>query len=907
MTDLAFIIDPKASTDADLLVIRLGEFRDGKPLPLGPSPLANLKSNCSMKEKEILDFLVKEELLYQTQLTKRAPHATTHPFQFFHISLNQVIPALKLIAPTQKLYFNNKQLVADFFGKVDFYYRIESLPDQKIEVQGRLKWRDKDIELKECDWVGGGKPPYFIHGITLKMVSTDVSWKSLKPFSKGPLILSGIEKSAFLDDLDTSDPDAPLVVYAGTDFKATTSPHEPLPFLLLRDRLGAFADLWMDYGNGIRIPYNDSILSPAPKFKRHQESEKNWERDLLETDFIKKISGTSHYYCPLDKVAKSLTFLLEVGWQIEDAKGNRVVKTTGINLNMDETEKAISIKGKVRFDQYQAEVGQLIKAYRHGERFFQLSDGSVGLLPSKWEQTELQELADEGEIVGEAIHVKRSHLGAVSGLFKSAEIAPSLSALKERLVNFERIEEAAPGRSFQGQLRPYQQQGLNWLSFLWDYGFHGILADDMGLGKTIQILALLSKLPLDRPHLIVVPTSLLFNWKNEIEKFLPGIGYTIHQGQQRTDRPSELLKNPLILTSYTTLRLDLPLFQSLLFSSLILDEAQVIKNAHTQTAQALCSLNAQLRISITGTPIENHLSELWSHFRFLIPDLLGDEETFEADLQAAQSDNRYLQRIKRKVAPFVLRRKKEDVLKDLPERIDQIVWVEMSPDQRQAYQQFLAGVKSNLLKKVDADGIGKHRVEIFEAILRLRQICCHPALVSLFQEDLPNLSSAKFDAVLDDLETIREEGSKVLIYSQFTSLLHLLSKAAQQRQWGYAYLDGSTVNREKVVSSFQEDPSIQFFFISLKAGGVGLNLTAADYVLLYDPWWNEAVEDQAISRAHRLGRTKTVIAKRYVTRESIEEKMMTLKAQKRQLIGEVFDLEEQALNLTMDDFRMLLS
>jgi SNF2 family DNA or RNA helicase len=454
---------------------------------------------------------------------------------------------------------------------------------------------------------------------------------------------------------------------------------------------------------------------------------------------------------------------------------------------------------------------------------------------------------------------------------------------------------------------------LNWLAFLKEYGFHGILADEMGLGKTVQILALLSTLPPSARHLIVVPTSLLFNWKNEVHRFLPTFSCLVHQGPQRSKSMEELKQHAIILTSYTTLRLDLPLFQEDSFYSIILDEAQMIKNAQTQVSRAVCSLPAQLRLCLTGTPIENHLGELWSHFHFLIPDLFGSEESFSADIQAASSDKRYLERIKRKIAPFILRRRKLDVAKDLPPRIDQIVWIEMSEAQRVLYDQFLAKFKGGLLKKVELEGMGKHRLEILEAILRLRQLCCHPLLVSSLIEEpdemmkvAENPLSAKFEALTQDLETLVDEGRKVLVYSQFTTMLKLMSRFAANKGWSYSYLDGSTTDREKVVTTFQEDPNQFLFFISLKAGGVGLNLTAADYVLLYDPWWNEAVEEQAINRAHRIGRHDQVIAKRYVVLESIEEKMMKLKAAKKSLVEDIFDLDSGAPQLTVEDLRYLL-
>lgn len=803
----------------------------------------------------------------------------------------QAIPRLKEVG--DHLYFNGKHLVCDFFGKVEFYYRVEVLEGSKIKVSGRLKWREYDIDIRDCDWIGAGKPHWFIKGISLKLIATHVSWKRLKQvYQTENLILSGEEKTDFLEELDPDDPDCPQVVMLGGSLEQV---NEPLPVLVLKDRLGAFADLWMDYG-GQRVAFHDHMT----KMKRNQNSEKNWEKDLLETAFIKKEMATSHYYCPIDKIAKSLSFLLEIGWHINDWKGNRILKQGKMDLDLQQqTNQILSVRGQVHYDQYQADISEMVGAFNRRDRFIQLGEGFSGLIE---DQADWQELAEEGEVVGNEIRVKRSHLG----VFESLPI-PALANLKDRLQNFTHIEEALPSESFKGQLRPYQQQGVNWLNFLIEYGFHGILADDMGLGKTVQVLAWLSRISINQPHLIVVPTSLLFNWKNEFEKFLPTFTLYTHHGSQRAKNSVELSKHRFILTSYATLRYDLPLLQQLTYGCLILDEAQMIKNAHAQTSQAVCTLQAQVRLSITGTPLENHLGEIWSHFRFLIPDLFGDEESFFADLQAAESDSRYLKRMQKKIAPFILRRKKEEVAKDLPERIDQVVWVEMNEEQRRFYDRFLASVKGNLIKKVQADGVGKHRMEIFESILRLRQICCHPMLLSsLYDAEEAIPSSAKFDFVMDDLETLLEENRKVLVYSQFTSMLQLMVKEANKRGWAHAYLDGSSVNREKIVASFQDDPAIRLFFISLKAGGVGLNLTKADYVFLYDPWWNNAVEEQAINRAHRIGRKDTVVAKRFVTVESIEERMMKLKAAKQSLVGELFDEEAILSHLTAEDLFALI-
>jgi superfamily II DNA or RNA helicase len=896
MNELVYTLD---SATKEGLIITLGDKNGGKTF----SAWKTLASKES--DKQALEALLKEEMAYQKKLTGKTAQIDSLILHKIHVSTPQSIPILQLIA--SKLYFDKNQLVCDFYGKVDFYYEIVPLPNNKIEVHGRLKSRSSDIPLTECSFIGPGKPHWFVHGISLKVIATDISWKELQ-LARAPRTLEGSQKALFLEEAQDEGIE---VVIKDASLQEIQQQNDPHPLLILKDRLGAFADLWMDYGNA-SVKYDDphDIIKGDKGeilFKRLRQAEKGWEKDLLETDFIKKTVGNSEYYCPVDKIAKSLTFLLEIGWQIRDWKNARVIRHDTFKLNMEEVGDIIAIRGKVCYGDHEADASAVVGAFNRREHFVQLNGGTVGLLPPKENQFVLQDIADDVEIVGQDLHVKKSHFGTLSTLFHQAQVSPSLESLKEKWTTFTGIQEVKTSTNFKGELRPYQQIGLNWLSFLDEFGFHGILADEMGLGKTVQVLAMLSCIETTQPHLIVLPTSLLFNWKNEIHRFLPHFSCYVHQGPHRNKSIEELSQHSIILTSYTTLRIDFPLFQKIPFYGVILDEAQMIKNAHTQTAQSVYGLTAKLRLCITGTPVENHLNELWSHFHFLIPDLFGSLESFEADVSAAQSDKRYLDRIRRKIAPFILRRRKQEVAKDLPERIDQVMWIEMSEEQREMYDQFLSGLRGGLLKKVEADGMGKHRMEILEAILRLRQICCHPHLVSSLTDEAPLSTNAKFDALCEDLETIVEEGGKVLVYSQFTSMLKIMAKYAKEKGWNYAYLDGSTKDREKVVTAFQEDPSQNLFFISLKAGGVGLNLTAADYVYLYDPWWNNAVEEQAINRAHRIGRHDKVIAKRFVTVESIEEKMMKLKAAKSLVVEELFDSEVTPHNLTVDDLYFLLS
>ncbi len=903
MHDIYYTIEKQEAVEQDYLVITLPQ--SGLTLPQWRA------KGLKQQDKDLITLLVKEESAYQLRLTKRTPHVETMPIHRLRISTAQTLTLLEKLAETQQLFFNEKQLVVDFYMPVQFYYKGTQGNNQTLHLTGRIKWRETDIALTDCEVIGPGKNPWFVRGIALKKIATPISWKELKNlYSEQLLILEGAQKLAFLEEIE-EDHEGPQLILEDVNLSDVKQGASPLPFLVLKDRFGAFADLWMDYGQGLKTLIQNPLLEIKDQknqlqIKRQLQIEKNWEKDLLETNFTLKNSGTSHYYCPTHQVAKSLLFLLEIGWSLQDWKGNQIIRQGTTQLHLQEKNQIIAIQGTVKFEEYEADLSQVLGAFNRRETFVQLSENRVGLLATDQDSENLQQLAEECEIVGTSVQMKKNQLGSLSHLFEQAEFSSSLKTLRDNIHNFQAIEEALPSSSFKGQLRTYQQIGVNWLAFLHAYHLHGILADDMGLGKTVQILAFLSQLPKNLPHLIVMPTSLLFNWRQEIEKFLPDMTCVVHQGLKRSRCLEELQSFSIILTSYGTMRSDAILLNQLNYHCLILDEAQVIKNASTMTAQNLYDFKAQMRLCITGTPIENHMNELWSQFRFLMPDLLGNLETFQSETQTGQSDRRYLERIKRKISPFILRRTKQEVLKDLPERIDQLISIEMDETQRQLYEKFLSGYRKNLIKKVEVDGVNKHRMEILEAILRLRQICCHPLLVSSLNDADEVTTSSKFEALTQDLETVVSEKSKVLIYSQFTGMLKLMTKLADSKQWPYCYLDGTTQEREKVVEKFQNTEGPLLFFISLKAGGVGLNLTAADYVMLYDPWWNEAVEEQAINRAHRIGRKEIVIAKRYIISDSIEEKIMKLKAAKKQMIEQVFE-ENDASSLTVENLTYLFS
>ncbi|HZM06695.1 MAG TPA: SNF2-related protein, partial [Candidatus Saccharimonadales bacterium] len=459
-------------------------------------------------------------------------------------------------------------------------------------------------------------------------------------------------------------------------------------------------------------------------------------------------------------------------------------------------------------------------------------------------------------------------------------------------------------------LRPYQKDGVAWLHFLRANGFGGILADEMGLGKTLQVLAHLHVLQNPSPSLIICPTSLVYNWQAEAKKFTPDLRVLPLHGPQRHEWFAQIPQHDLIITSYALLRRDAELYRGLEFDTVVLDEAQHIKNRQTQNAQAVKAIRARHRLVLTGTPLENSVLDLWSIFDFLMPGYLGLGADFRERYETAivRDKNAAAQaRLARRLRPFMLRRLKQDVVADLPEKIEQVTYCELSDDQRALYQQVLEASRREILNaSPTGGGLAKSRMVVLTALLRLRQICCDPRLLKL--EDAPAAPSGKTDLFLELLEEVLDGGHRVLVFSQFTTMLALLREALTAQEIPYCYLDGSTTDRGQVVERFQTDSAIPVFLISLKAGGVGLNLTGADTVIHFDPWWNPAVEAQATDRAHRIGQKRVVTSYKLITRGTVEEKILRLQTRKRALTNALLGDEEQlAESLSWEEIQELLS
>ncbi|MDI6694902.1 MAG: SNF2-related protein [Anaerolineales bacterium] len=628
---------------------------------------------------------------------------------------------------------------------------------------------------------------------------------------------------------------------------------------------------------------------------------------------------------PVDFLLNSVPRLARAGFEVY---GEELLKTARVNRNTPTISFKVAsgidwfdVHAVVNFGELEVSLQDIRRALRKHERHIKLTDGSIGEIPEEWIER-YKHLFSLGEAEGEALRFSRHHIAIIEDALTQADYAQAdeeferrrkrLRALLQQ--DFEGIQPHPLPEGFIGELRPYQKAGFDWLHFLREMEFGGCLADDMGLGKTVQTLAFLLSLysqpEAQRPKqasLLVVPRSLLVNWQREASRFTPGLRILEFFDIDRVKDTTAFDQADLIITTYGVLLRDIQFLHGYTFYYAILDESQSIKNPLSQTARAAHLLRAQHRLVLTGTPIENSTAELWSQFAFLNPGMLGNLQYFKTEFGLPiekRNDDKAASKLRKLVYPFILRRTKDQVAPELPPRTERILYCDMEPGQRKLYNRtrdYYRGVVLGLLEK---EGLNNSRMKILEGLLRLRQICNHPLLVDeKFHGD-----SAKFELLMDTLETLRAENHKTLVFSQFVKMLSLVRKEMEARLIPYTYLDGQVVARQEQVDLFQNDPSIPFFLISLRAGGLGLNLTAADYVIHIDPWWNPAVEMQASDRTHRIGQDKPVFVYKLIARDSVEEKILVLQERKRNLVDQIVAPETAFFkSLTLQDIEELFS
>lgn len=626
----------------------------------------------------------------------------------------------------------------------------------------------------------------------------------------------------------------------------------------------------------------------------------------------------SDYYV-LDWMRIVIPKLKKAGFEIIGEEGLHRLRvhrlTPRLKLKVRFKENLLDLKYGIFSGNKALQIPDLLKQIQTGKQYVRISDGSHIYLPEQLRDkirqfSFLLDLSDGGgrlrlPSAGVAL------LKELKALAQDFVLDERSTELLQKYQQFEKISPAELPVHFRGKLRQYQKSGLDWLFFLHQFHFGGILADDMGLGKTVQVISLLSKLKEasrpNRPTLIIMPLTLIFNWVDELAKFAPDLSVLVYSGsrQDRLELLREFNQYDVILCSYGIALQDQPHLGEHIYSYLILDESQKIKNPETKTYRAVNKLKASHKLALTGTPIENSLVDLWAQMNFLNPGLLGNFRQFQKrylDIPPEEMDNK-IEMLKKLIYPFLLRRTKEEVETQLPPLTEVVHHVEMTERQQQIYQKWLRYYRDEIFRQIDNEGLNKSRLKILEALTYLRQLTCHPGIL---HEDIELLDSGKMQLLSDMLEGIFLKGHKVLIFSQFVRFLKIVRELFDLKSLQYEYLDGTVRNRSQKIKNFQSNPNISAFLISLRAGGLGVNLTAADYVIHLDPWWNPAVERQATDRAHRIGQDKRVFVYKYIVKDSVEERVLALQQRKKRLSDKLITSDTNFVKqLTRKDLELL--
>ena len=682
--------------------------------------------------------------------------------------------------------------------------------------------------------------------------------------------------------------------------------------------------------DGIEVDYDEDRfhLEETKNGIRMLRRNKDEEKKLYEylRTLHPSFSGqrnNQYYYLAFQEVMKRGWFitmlrkLQDAGLSIHGFENLRKFRYTTdepiIKMVAGDATDCFELKVTIHWGDQEVTLKEIRHAILSHQDTIMLEDGTLGHIPEPWINQYSLLLRTAVEENG-TLRLNKMHYTLLEDLLDNIEgkgIRKEIEERKRKILEYDTIKKEALSAEIKASLRPYQLSGFHWLQSLDELGWGGCLADDMGLGKTLQTISFLQYVKEKYPgstQLVVCPTSLIFNWENELQKFCPSLKFHIHYGSNRELNKTHFTEYDVVLTTYGVVRNDVEELSGFLWQYVILDESQAIKNPDARVTRAIKELRAVNRVIISGTPVQNNTSDLFAQFNFLNPGLLGNREYFNREFAVPIDKFGSAEKtrdLKKLIYPFTLRRTKEQVAKDLPDKTVSVLWCTMDAAQRKLYNHYRDGYKKRLLTKIDQDGIEKSGMDVLEALLRLRQICDHPALVDKSED--AGYGSVKIEEIIREVQE-NAGNHKLLVFSQFTQMLHLIKEEFEKSGIAFCYLDGKTslANRKEQVTKFQEDESIKAFLISLKAGGVGLNLTVADYVYLVDPWWNPAAEQQAIDRAHRIGQKRKVFAYKMICKDSVEEKILKLQEKKQMLADELIQEESGFVkNLTRDDIEFL--
>ncbi len=928
----------------------------------------NIREFSSGIDQVDIELVKLMDAIQQDAILKKFNPKKLKAFEFFSRVFNPEKPD-KPMQEALEEYLNKYrgEILSRFQGKRFFVMSNDGIPNgQEVEVMPEpakvylnfdrkedhtvyfpvIKYKGEKVRLQHVGaQILSDSPAFLMSEQRLYHFDPHVDGKKLRPFlDKDNIVIDRkIEKTYFRKFV------GPLIAQFnvfghGKGFEIVEEKSSARPILLISEPESSYngslfeqnaaegsdsgkiqMDLSFEYGNStFRF---DSFAAQA-YVKVEEKEEDAWvfhkvKRDLaFERSVIDKINALGqnliHGRKSLPKnqafswLQENAEILKEAGIEVKQApesKKQYFLGVSSIEVNIVENKDWFDIQTKVRFGDFEIPILKLRELVLNNIREFRLPDGKFAVIPEEWfiRYHELFTLSDAG--LGEELTLKKHHIAMVQNLAEDGLAHTVIGRKIQNLQHFEEIKSYEVPCAFKGELRPYQKAGYDWIRFLKDFNMGGCLADDMGLGKTVMTLAFLQSLKsegAEHPSLLVMPTSLLYNWQKEAEKFTPDLKILVHSGSYREKSSAHFADYDLILTSYGVLRLDISFIEKFRFEYVVLDESQAIKNPTSNISRAVRLLNCRNRLILTGTPLENNTMDLWSQMTFVNPGLLGSQTYFRDKYQLPiekKQDESATRRLYSKIKPFMLRRHKSQVATELPEKIESVQYCDMAEEQEKLYEETKAYYRNLILDHIEQQGINKSQLVVLQGLSKLRQIANNPLMVDESYEG----DSGKDSDVIHKLESVIEGGSKVLIFSQFVKHLTIIRSYLDEKDVPYAYLDGSTKNREAEVEKFQHDESIKVFLISLKAGGVGLNLTAAEYVFLLDPWWNPAIEAQAIDRAHRIGQKNTVFTYKFISRNTVEEKILSLQRAKRKLFNELITTEETfTKSLSHDDILSLL-
>ncbi|NRS89626.1 ERCC4-related helicase [Flavobacterium sp. 7E] len=694
----------------------------------------------------------------------------------------------------------------------------------------------------------------------------------------------------------------------------------------LTDHIGEFITfkLAVKYPNQL-VEVQSSEMLFDKETNRYQERNQSFEDNFLEE--FKQLHSTFEtqeelFYLTPDELFEnywmlhSIERMKQLGITVFGANDLKSFKfnlnKAVIRVNLKSDIDWFDIEIDISFGNQKVNIKELQKAFLKKANYMTLGDGTLGILPEEW-MKKFANYFKTGEIKKNGIQISNYQFGIIDELYEELENKPTfleeLYNKKLRLQNISEIEPIAIPKGIKAKLRDYQHHGLNWLAFLDKNQLGGCLADDMGLGKTLQTIAFLQHLkitnPKNQPSLIIAPTSLIFNWKNEIEKFCPTLKLLTFTGSNRLENKDNFNKYDLIISTYGSLLNDIEFLKDFKFHYVVLDESQAIKNPNSKRYKAVRLLHSYNKIALTGTPIENNTFDLYAQLNFLNPGLLGNMSHFKTNFSDAIDKEKDVDAsllLGKIIAPFMLRRTKEQVATELPEKTESIIFCEMEKEQRKVYDTFKNKYRDYLLNKIDENGVEKSQMYILDGLTKLRQICNSTALIPS-EEDFGNYS-VKLESLIENIKE-KTGNHKILVFSQFVKMLQIVKTRLEEEHITFEYLDGQTTNRQDRVENFQNNAAVRVFLISLKAGGTGLNLTEADYVFIIDPWWNPAVENQAIDRCYRIGQTKKVMAYRMICKDTIEEKIVSLQQKKKNVASSIISIDDEKKSFDINEVKEL--